>query len=142
MLSSFVGFISRVISLVSFSFPFSICFFDVFMCACLFVVLFHMRVFWLRFRSLIVLRQKHDHVACGGGKSTAELGLQETQKTHIFNTYAFPGAKGMQCGNTFAFHGHSFVFMRIHMRVPMFFWIHMPKAWMFCVEVNLGGNTF
>ena len=36
--------------------------------------------FWLRFRNLIVLRQKHDHVACGGGKSTAELGLQETQK--------------------------------------------------------------
>ena len=32
--------------------------------------------------------------------------------------------------------------MRIHMRVPMFFWKHMPKAWMFCLEVNLGGNTF
>ena len=26
--------------------------------------------------------------------------------------------------------------------VPMFLWKHMPKAWMFCVEVNLGGNTF
>ena len=82
MLSSFIGFISRIISLVSFSFPFSICFFDVFMCACLFVVLFHMRVFLASFSKFdcCVLRQKHDHVACGGGKSTAELGLQETQK--------------------------------------------------------------
>ena len=142
MLSSFVGFISRVISLVSFPFHFQYVFL-MFLCVPGYLSCFSACVFfWLRFRNLIVLRQKHDHVACGGGKSTAELGLQETQKKHIFNTYAFPGAKGMQCGNTFAFHGHSFVFMRIHMRVPMFFWKHMPIAWMFCVEVNLSGNTF
>ena len=29
------------------------------------------------------VKAKHYHVACGGGKSTAELGLQETRK----NTY-------------------------------------------------------
>ena len=99
MLSSFIGFISRVTSLVSFSFPFSICIcfvFLMFLCLPGYLSCFSACVvFWFRFQNLIVLRQKHDHVACGGGKSTAELGLQETQKKHIFNTYSFPGAKGM-----------------------------------------------
>ena len=58
MLSSFVGFISRVISLVSFSFPFSICFFDVFMCAWLFVVLFRMRVFLASFSKFDCFKAK------------------------------------------------------------------------------------
>ena len=73
-----------------------------------------------------------------------DFNLEETQKqkkTHMFNTYAFPSTMVMRAGNTIAFPCHLTVFMRIHMRVPMFLWKHIPDVEIFEHRVYRCGNT-
>ena len=58
-----------------------------------------------------------------------------------FNTYAFPSTMVMGAGNLIAFPCHFGIFVRIHMRVSMFLWKHIPNVDIFDHHVYRCGNT-
>ena len=64
-----------------------------------------------------------------------------TKKKHVFNTYTFPSTMVMGAGNTNEFPCHFGIFMRIHMRVPMCLWKHIPNVEIFGHHVYRCGNT-
>ena len=57
-------------------------------------------------------------------------------------TYAFPSTMVVRVGNTIAFPFHCCFCMRIHMRVPMFLWKHIPSVMFFNNHMYSCGNTF
>ena len=76
-------------------------------------------------------------------KTATDFSLEETQQknTFITHTLRFQARWWWEAGNTTAFPCHFGIFMRIHMRVPMFLWKHIPNVEIFEHHVYRCGNT-
>ena len=74
-------------------------------------------------------------------KTTTDFSLEETQKNTFLTHTRFQAGWWMRAGNTIAFPYHFGIFMRIHMRVPMFLRKHIPNVKIFEHHVHRYGNT-
>ena len=141
MLSYVKGFVSRVISFVSclrsisyFPIRHEILANSILPAACRFLNFWarHVKSFW----------QNSDSGELERENSYGSQSWGNTKKKHIFNAFAFSGTMVMIAGNTIAFPCYFGVFMRIHMRVPMFLRKHIPNVEIFEHHVYRCGNIF